>query len=486
MATFNESNVNNELQANFIRRLPKKINEITNLSRKVFDNSACDSSIKELHIKAHNLAGASGTYGAIQIGAIAKKIDELLSQNLKDSDLSSVIKKINEPLDNYINQLLRALHDWKPSPVTFPPPKNVIESSQFNSFLYLVEDDELLIPGLVSALERFDYKVFHFINIRDFELACVKEMPSAIIMDMVFKEGQSAGADIIFKLKESLIDLPPVIFISVRNDFDIRLAAARAGAHRYFTKPLNMSKLIGTLNGLTQRVSIKPYRVLIVDDDRLSLELYKGILTDSGMHVCILSDPKETLSKLSEFNPDILLLDVYMPNCTGPELAQVIRQDDAYTMMPIMFLSAESDLNKQLSAMDLGGDDFLVKPVEPIHLISAVTVRAKRSRWSMRINKDLKNALRESEYQLATMNQHDIVSVTDIKGRITSVNDKFCQISGYSRKELIGQNHRILKSHYHNDTFYKKLWDTISNGSIWRGIICNCKKMVTNIGLNQP
>jgi HPt (histidine-containing phosphotransfer) domain-containing protein len=123
MATFNESNVNNELQANFIRRLPKKINEITNLSRKVFDNSACDSSIKELHIKAHNLAGASGTYGAIQIGAIAKKIDELLSQNLKDSDLSSVIKKINEPLDNYINQLLRALHDWKPSPVTFPPPQ---------------------------------------------------------------------------------------------------------------------------------------------------------------------------------------------------------------------------------------------------------------------------------------------------------------------------------------------------------------------------
>jgi len=83
---------------------------------------------------------------------------------------------------------------------------------------------------------------------------------------------------------------------------------------------------------------------------------------------------------LFEFTPDLILIDLYMPECNGTDLAKVIRQLDAFVSIPIVFLSAESNLDKQLFAMGLGGDDFLTKPIQSQHLISSVTSRIRRSR----------------------------------------------------------------------------------------------------------
>ena len=80
-----------------------------------------------------------------------------------------------------------------------------------------------------------------------------------------------------------------------------------------------------------------------------------------------------------------------------------------------------------------------------------------------------------SQLKLA-LDEHAIVSIADIKGNITLVNDKFCDISGFSREELIGQNHRILKSGDHTLEFYEDLWQTISSGKPWHGEIKNRKK----------
>ncbi len=82
----------------------------------------------------------------------------------------------------------------------------------------------------------------------------------------------------------------------------------------------------------------------------------------------------------------------------------------------------------------------------------------------------------ELEGQLKALHEGAIVSETDIRGNITFANDTFVQISGYSLEELIGKNHRILKSGTQPDDIFEELWETISSGKVWKGVICNKKK----------
>lgn len=90
--------------------------------------------------------------------------------------------------------------------------------------------------------------------------------------------------------------------------------------------------------------------------------------------------------------------------------------------------------------------------------------------------KSLKNTVDELSQQKNTLDHHAIVSITDRAGNITYANKQFCKTSGYSSEELIGKNHRILRSGMHSEEFYNDLWKTISKGNVWHGKVCNKKK----------
>ena len=92
------------------------------------------------------------------------------------------------------------------------------------------------------------------------------------------------------------------------------------------------------------------------------------------------------------------------------------------------------------------------------------------------LDQQVKERAREVINQKFALDQHAIVGITDKSGRIIYVNDKFCEISGYAREELLGQDHRILNSDYHSQEFFKGVWQAIGHGKVWHGEIRNRRK----------
>ena len=341
--------------------------------------------------------------------------------------------------------------------------------------VYLMMTDDVMAADVMAGLQEANYHVQHLSNLDEIEAACKKRSAAAIVIDVELKD-KINEIQKIASLKEQVEGCPPVIIISDTDELTSRLEAARAKVSRYFIKPVDVRKLIKTIDGLMLEATTNPYRVLFIDDDVRYGNCNVEIFQEEGFIAKAISNPLDGLKILEEFRPDVIVMDVCMPECTGPELVQVIRQDDNWACIPIIFLSAEADINTQLSALKCGASDFLMKPIQNRKLISSVTAMAKRSRRNLYLHQELNLALSDNEYQLTTMNEHDIVSVADAAGRITAVNKKFCDISGYSEKELLGKNHRILKSNHHSDEFYKEIWKTISDGEIWQGTICNKAK----------
>lgn len=164
------------------------------------------------------------------------------------------------------------------------------------------------------------------------------------------------------------------------DDIALRLGARRAGVDLLIAGAHDANDVLRRLQALLDPQREAPYRVLIVEDDRSQALFAEGILRNAGMDSLVVLDALGVLPALQHFHPDLILMDLNMPDANGIELTALIREQDEFLQTPIVFLSGESDEDRQFDAIDAGGDDFLAKPIRPRHLISAVQNRVRRHR----------------------------------------------------------------------------------------------------------
>lgn len=456
-----------KMRDEFIARLPDRLAQLTVLLADVEHGQL--SALDELHRAAHSLVGAAGVHQLLLVSVAARNLERIAAA------LPAEVRVDAQGLDA-LRQALAELEVQAQNPSYSFVPETQGGWTKIPRIV-VVEDDQDQAAWLRSILEQAGYRVDVFHELAAFgEASLNSEPPAAVIMDMMFPEGKDAGARIIQQLKEQCLNGLPVIFISVRQDMEAKLAAYRAGATRYLTKPVNAEVLLRVVGDSVALMPKEPFRILVVDDDLEQLKAHAMILRQAGMTVLETNEPLKVPALLEGFAAEALVLDMYMPECSGPELAAILGDDQRYADTPIVYLSAETNVAKQMLALNRGGDHFLTKPVEPRHLVAAVALHARRFRQQREQAESIRATLYERERHQQALDAHAIVSAADVVGNITYVNDKFCEISGYSRNELIGKNHRIVKSTEHPPEFYVDMWRTVSRGNIWNGEVCNRRK----------
>ena len=359
-----------------LQRFANKINEIEVAWSRLRDGPWHRETLQTLHRLLRALAGSGTIFGFSRVTDSARACERLLEPLLENDAAATPEQKTQ--VEAFVAALKHAADHPDAADLSSKSGMLTAVPRGRDRPLFLVVENAQTATELTNQVRHFGYDVHTFTTLDDMSRAIPMALPCVVLLDLAFITEHRVDSAI--HLQNIRAVFATLLFISTRSDLDARLHAVRAGGDAYFTLPLDLNLLINKLDQLTLSFTPEPFRVLVIDDSSLSAEHHASMLQQAGMHTRIVTQPPEVITALIDFQPDLILLDLYMPRCDGLELATVIRQKQDYVGVPIVFLSAEANLDRQLAALSLGADDFLVKPIVPAHLIAAVTHRAQRSR----------------------------------------------------------------------------------------------------------
>jgi diguanylate cyclase (GGDEF)-like protein len=173
--------------------------------------------------------------------------------------------------------------------------------------------------------------------------------------------------------------LARILCMNVPDDFTVIHRFLQAGVDHCLGGHSALQQILERVLEQKSDPEQKSYRVLVVEDSPTALHAIRNSLDAYGITMSELRDPSRVLLAIRQFLPDLILMDMHMPYCTGVEAAQVIRQHDEFLSIPIVYLSSETNVNLQVAALRLGGDQFLNKPCNPV-LMNAI-IKSKIDRY---------------------------------------------------------------------------------------------------------
>ncbi|PWV61788.1 GGDEF/EAL domain-containing response regulator [Plasticicumulans acidivorans] len=338
--------------------------------------------IVDLRMFLRELADLSLRISGAALAERAHQLDTALREAVWSGKLPepATVQQLSSQVEQLANELSRVATTGTPPAevsVGAPVPATTAVSQPR---VYLIDSDPAQAKFLAMQLGSHGFTAESFVDWEQLTQAMHRQPPAALLADIDTTGSQFGGADRVGELRRSGKLLCPVLFLSSRNDSRAKLIALRAGGVCLFLKPAVASVIAERLSELLAEQEPLPYRVMMVDDDRAFLELQGRRLESAGFEVKLVSNPLGALETAVAFDPDVFVLDLYMPEADGCELTRLIHEEPQFQNTPIMLLSGESDPTAHARVIVAGAVDVIVKPADPVRLIERVRARAMQYR----------------------------------------------------------------------------------------------------------
>jgi len=420
--------------------------------------------MNELHKEIEEIVSLASRCGAMEICRVAKKIEGAILAEAGNKKSENADQEKNSHIESLFHELKEEIRDWMPG-------EQPVAKKNESNIIYLLVEDRSLKDALVSNTAYLNCKVCVTNSLVDLVSACQQSTPAAIVIDGNLIGSHNNEKEYRAGIKK-LSDIAPIIYLSHQDSLEYRKEAQKLAIYRYFTKPFDVPKIVYVLTEFISEGYNEKCKILVVDNEDGISEFYQTLIPAYDIEIEVLSNRENLPELMSRYIPEVIIME---SNNFEPEtscMTSIIRHDGTWCDVPIIYLADDSNTK----FLNNGVDFYITKPIDLEKFMAMVMSIANRRRNMTRLYSELNSVSMEKETLISTMNEHNLVSVTDRDGRIIFANETFSKVSGYSREELIGKKHSILKSGIHPAKFYKELWDTISKGEIWRGIICNRKK----------
>jgi DNA-binding response OmpR family regulator len=312
---------------------------------------------------AHKLAGSLGCFGFPEGSKIAKQFELFMDHNpLKPEDL--------EQLTN-LTTSLRADLQHQP----FEKIKDVL-SKNISLLIIDPSHDPNLDQQLITEADNHGMKTHIATDLTQAQRILERESIDALLHKIVFPDG--ADLEFLEQLHQHQPNVPIVAIAESPQLLD-RLNFARSGGNLILQHPVEPLIAVKAIAELMDNLG-KANKVLIIDDDPQLLLSLLISLEPWGFKITVLDKSTQFWEVLESTEPDILVLDIDMPDLNGMELCQILRSDRYWQHLPVLFLSVHQDNQTKNQAFNMGADDYICKPVTGSVLANRILNRLKRIR----------------------------------------------------------------------------------------------------------
>ncbi len=369
-------NAYNELKRRYLVQSRERLQQIENLIAQMDDKSDSLATIKQIRHHFHWLAGSGGIYGMPELTSLGKEAEQYCENCIESETVTTATTGQN--LQKFVESARNAFVEGE----QLVPGKTKVSRDQDTESrdILVVDQDPVRRAKFHDLFKEHAARIEFALNYSEAVTLMASKTFDGLIVSIPLEGG--SGYELVEKFRTLTdSDAHAALIVGQQAGFLDKVQAIHCGADGFFEEPFVLEDLAERMRFLLEVPKAPDYRVLYVEDDPYQSEFVRVVLSAAGYDIEICSNEKTFDAVLTSHQPDLVILDIMLPDVSGYELAKYLRQNEAYATLPIIFVTTEAKIDAKIRAAKAGGDEYLVKPVPPSLLLSTVAAKLERARF---------------------------------------------------------------------------------------------------------